>query len=1055
MNKKDLQGMFLPKFAIRKPVTVYMIFIAVIILGLISLSKLSIDLMPDFSLPMSVVIVNYPGAGPAEIESMVTRPVERTLSATKDLKEINSYSVEEYSAIMLQFEWGTDMDVAAYDVREKLDMVKSMLPTDTKNPMIIKFDMSMMPVMMLAVTGKDIGLDKLRYTAEQTIQPQLERLSGVASASPMGGLEREIRVELNRAAMEASGLSIQQVMGAIGASNLNTPGGHLKTGAVDYVIRTIGQFKKPSELENIVVGSQRGTPVYLRSIARIRDTFKEKTSITEVNERPGVVVMVQKTPGSNTVAVSDRIRKALEKVNKELPENVKIVTIMDSSDFIRGTIKHTESSAVEGAFLAVVIILLFLRSLSSTFIVSTAIPISLITAFTLMYFGKMTLNIVTLGGLALGVGRLVDDAIVVIESIYRHRLKTDDPEIAAVEGTSEVALAVLASTVTTIVVFVPILFVGGIAGILFRPMALTIVISLGASYFVAMILIPLLSSKFLKRIPAEKPVALLQGNKIWNSLKSGLWLNGLDAFYNRVITWSVNNRRKVFYIVMASFVITLPLVFFIGSEFIPSSDEGELNITAALPVGSKLEKTKVMVDKIGKIIRENVPEVKNVYVNAGIEGSGFAALRGIFSNQTGPHAASFNIHLVDLAKRKRTTQEITEVLRNKFRDIPDADIKINESGGMGGSMMGIGGAAITVEIRGYDFDTANKLADNVLKIGENIPGMRDMRINKEEGLPELQLMINREKASSMGLSVAQIGNTIQSNIDGAIASLYRDEELGKEFYINVQLQESDRENSPDLGKVFITSPLGKQISVSNIASISKGLGPTKIERKNQERILTVSGATFGVPPGTVAAELERKLKKELIVPSNFTVSVAGSYKDQGDAFRNLLFALLLSVTLVYMVMASQFESLIDPFIIMFSVPLGIIGVIWGLFLTGHTLSVISFIGVIMMSGVVVSNAILLVDYTNTLRGRGMALEEAVITAGRTRLKPVLMTTLTTIVGMLPLALGLGEGSETVAPLAVSVVGGLTVSTILTLIFIPTLYVIVENRIRKRRKINLV
>lgn len=1048
-SNKDIQGMLLPRFAIKRPVTVYMVFIGVIILGIISLRMLSIDLLPDFSLPMSVVITNYSGAGPAEIESMVTRPMEQVLSGTKDLKEMNSYSIEGVSAIMLQYEWGSNMDVAANDIREKIDMVKSMLPKDASNPMIIKFDISMMPVVMLGITGDNVSSDKLRYIAEQTIQPQLERQPGVASASPQGGLIREIEVEINREAMEGSGLSIQQVIGAIGASNINLPGGHLRTGTADYIIRTVGQFKKVSEIENIVVGNQKGIPILLRSITRIKDSFQERTSDTRINGKRSVVVTVQKSPGANTIDVSDKVKEVLEKLKTELPEGVNVVTIMDTSIFIRQSISGTAKEAVEGAFFAIIIILLFLRSISSTFVVSTAIPISLITAFIMMYFGKMSLNIITLGGLALGIGRLVDDAIVVIESIYRHRHKTSDPDIAAVEGTSEVALAVLSSTITTIIVFAPILFVTGIAGIMFKPMAFTVVISLAASYFVAMVLIPLLSSKFLKKLPEEKEQIVkergLQG--IWGSLKSGIWQSKIDIFYQKVLRWALANRRKIVWLVIGCFIITLPLLAFIGSEFIPASDQGEFQISVNLPVGTKLDKTLTVVNKIEKIIDESVPEVRSIYSQTGVEGKGFAALRAIFSNMTGAHASSMRIELVEKAKRNRTTQEIIELLRQKLANIPDAEIRFQEQDSMGGSIMG--GDPIVVEIRGFDFDVSKKLADEVVKAGKTIKGMREMKINREEGLPELQVVINREKASSLGLSVAQIGNTIQSNIDGTIASLYRDDQLGKEFYVNVQLQESDRANSPDLGNIFVTSPLGKQIALSNIAQIRKGTGPIKIDRKNQERILNVTAQIFGVPPGTIAGELERKIKKEIVVPENFTVTVAGSYKQQGDAFRNLLFALLLAITLVYMVMASQFESLLDPFIIMFSVPLGIIGVIWSLFLTGNTLSVISFIGIIMMSGIVVSNAILLVDYINTLRKKGMELEEAIITAGRTRLRPVLMTTLTTIVGMAPIAMGIGEGAEMTSPMAVSVVGGLAVSTILTLIFIPTLYLIVEHRLKRK------
>jgi HAE1 family hydrophobic/amphiphilic exporter-1 len=990
------------------------------------------------SFPMSIVIVQYTGAGPNEIESMVSKPMETVLSTTKDLKNITSYSIEGMSAIMLEFDWDKNMDFASLDIREKIDMVRSRLPDGTENPMIVKFDPSMMPVLMLSVTSKTRKLSDLRYFAEEVIQPRLERLNGVAAATPNGGLTREIHVKINRSALESRGLSLQQVTGMIGAANLTLPGGHIRTQSSDFIVRTIGQFSKVDEFKNVVISNQGGTPVYLRDIAVVEDSFEEKTSEVRVNGSPSVMVQVQKASRTNTVQVADTVKKALKLIQKELPDDITLEIIMDSSMYIKQSINQVQKSALEGAFLSIIIILLFLRSISSTLLVSTAIPLSVITAFILMYFGKMNLNMATLGGLALGIGRLVDDAIVVIESIYRHRKAGESLEDAAVNGTSEVALAVLASTITTISVFVPILFVTGMAGIMFKPMAYTVAFSLAASYFVAMLLIPVLASKLIKmHVLEEKPRFDVYGRiTVWESLKTGYWLNKLDETYQNILKWALAHKKKVVMIVLIAFVSMFPLIPFIGTEFIPESDQGEFVIYLKMPVGTKLEKTLDVITEIETIIKKDVPETESVTSRIGVEGKGFGAIAAVFTGISGAHGASIRIQLVSLSKRNRSQNQVIELLRNKFKDIPDADIRFSASGFMGGFGSG---DPINVEIRGYDIAMSRRLSDKIMEIAKTVPGIRDLKVSREEGLPELQIEINREKAASLGLNVAQISQTIQNNIDGKIASLYRDPALGKEYSVVVQLDEKYRDKLVDLGRVFITSPLGKQIPLSNIASIRKGTGPVKIDRKNQERIVSVTAQVFGRPAGTIAAELESKLKKELVVPSNFIVQVTGNYTEQVDAFKNLLFALLLAVGLVYMVLASQFESFLSPFIIMFSVPLGIIGVIWGLFFTGSSLNVLSFLGIIMMAGIVVSNGILLVDYTNVLIEGGMEFEKAIVTAGRTRLRPVLMTTLTTITGMVPLALGIGEGAELSQPMAVAVVFGLTVSTVLTLIFIPVLY----------------
>ncbi|NIM98838.1 MAG: MMPL family transporter [candidate division Zixibacteria bacterium] len=1040
--------MFLPKFAIKRPVMVSMIFLILIILGGISFVLLPIDLFPDIDLPMVMVVASYEGAGPSEIESMVARPLEMSLAATKNLKNIYSYSLEEACVVMAEFDWGSDMDVAAADVREKVDMVRFRLPEGVESPSVIKFDPSMMPIMFLGFAGEGLTQAELRYYAEETIQPRLERLDGVAAAFPIGGLEREIKVQIDRTRLEALGLAIDQVIAAIGASNLDLPGGHLKFGQKDFLVRTTGQFTQPSQLENVIISSHQGIPIRLKDVATVKDGFKEQTSVVRVGGGSAIVMLVQKESQANTVLVADKVKQALESVKRELPAGIRIDLVWDSSDYIKHSVGNVERSALEGGLLAIIIILIFLRSFSSTLIISVAIPVSVVVTFVLIYFGKMTLNITTLGGLALGIGRLVDDAIVVLENIFRHRQRGERPKEAAVIGASEVSTAVLAATATTIIVFVPIFFVRGMVGVLFRPMGYTVVFSLAASYFVAMILIPLLASRFLKVERVGNPQMFGPKGKLFRL--SQRMFDAVEDHYQKTLSWAITHKKTVILGVIAALLVSLPLLRFIGAEFMPQIDEGRFEISLKMPVGTELTRTEQVVAQMENIIIQNVPELNTMMGRGGIEGEGFAALSSIFQDITGSHAANMEVSLVERGKRERSMWEIMEMLRHRFKEIPDAEIHV-KSAGLTEEMHSFGGAAapIVVEIRGYEMETAGSLAQEVKRIVEQTPGSRDVRIMREEGLPELQIKIDRDKAAALGLSVGQIGQTIQTNVRGTVASLFRDPRLGKEYNILVQLRQEDRESLLDLDRMFVTSPLGSQIPLSSVAEVVKERGPVKIDRKNQERTILVTSQAYGRAPGTVAGEVQTRINRSLQVPDNFFVDVTGAYEDQKESFRILLYALILAVVLIYMVLAAQFESLLDPFIVMFSVPLGIIGVIWGLFLTGKTMSILSFVGMIMMAGIVVSNAILLVDYANILRRRGLNLHDAVVNAGRIRLRPILMTSFTTMLALVPMALGFGEGGEMYSPLAVAVISGLLISMALTLVFIPTLYTLFTERFKRR------
>jgi len=1034
--------MILSEFGIRRPITVLMIFIGITVIGLVALFNINIDLFPDMSYPIVAIMTDYPGVGPAEVEAMVSRPYESAVSMVRNVKDVYSVSKEGTSMVMAYFNWGTDIDAAAIDVREKVDLVRRYMPEGVENPVIVKFDPSLMPIMVVGISSSR-GLAELKQYAEDNFKDKIARIPGVAEVEIYGGLTREIHVDIDRNRMEAVGVSFEQVRAALAASNLNLPGGHLKTGALDFLIRIPGEFRNVEEVAGTVVGNRGGVPIRLSDIARVEDSFAEVESETKLNGQRSVVMVIQKQSGANTVQVSNRIREKLDDIRKTAPADIILSPAFDSADFIRGSIKSLQREAVLGGLLAVVVILLFLRNWSSTLIISIAIPFSLVATFVLMYFRSMTLNIITLGGLALGVGRLVDDSIVVLENITRHYHGREGYREAALAGSNQVAMPVLAATITTIVVFLPVAFVSGIAGVLFRPMAYTVSFALISSYFVSMMLIPLLCSRFL-RIERHKDPSRAPDWFHRRLYQIGNWIDKLDLYYQGVVGWAVRHKRQVVAVTAAITLATFVLVplGLLDTEFLPKSDEGRFEIQVTMPVGTSFATTEGVVKRIEGIIKSEVPEAQVVYSQYG-EGQGMRKAIG----NAGPNYAQITVKVPPISQRRRSVEQIVSDLRPKIEKIPDAKI-VYETGGLLSMMLSFGsGGSVAVDIQGYDLETAKHLAEEVKAIMESIPGLRDVTISRKEGMRELRVVVDRAKAGALGLSVYQVASAVETAFKGKTATRFRDSRLGKEYDVVVRLQKADRLKLTDLSQVSIMSPLGQPVALSNIARVEKAYGPVDISRKNRQRIVTVSGANVGRAIGSINQDIAAKLKK-LNIPEGFTVELSGSYKDQQESFKSLMFATLLAVLLVYMVLAAQFESLRDPFIIMFSVPLGLVGVVWGLFLTGVNFSVIAFIGVIMLVGIVVSNAILLVDYANLLRRQGTELYQAVITAGRTRLRPILMTTLTTVMGMLPMALGIGESSETYKPLAISVISGLLVSTVLTLVFVPTLYVIFEERVRR-------
>jgi CzcA family heavy metal efflux pump len=1035
----------LAKFALRNPITVLMMVLGVILLGFVSFSKLPVDMFPDITFPSITVGTFYPGASPVDIEKMVTYPVEKAVATVNGVKYVSSISRQGASLVTIFFNWGTNLDSSQSDVLQAINLVHGDLPKDVQYPIIRKFDVSQIAVMNIALVGGGLTEGQLYDLAYNVVEPEIEHVKDVASANVNGGKIREICVRFDRERLQAFNLSSDSVIQAVQQANLLIPSGDIKAGPYDYRLFTETQFSVVKPIEDIIITNHRKQPVYIRDVAKVEDDFQEQTNIIRINGQPGVSLSIQKTSGTNTIQVVDDVRKVLPKIQKLLPRGVQMVELFDQSTYIRNSIKNLQHEALMGAGLAVLVILIFLRNLRTTLIVSLAIPISIIGAFILLYFSNLSLNVFTLGGLALGVGRLVDDAIVVLENIYRHRSAGQSPEEAAIQGSGEVGLAVLASTITTIIVFLPVAFITGIAKLLFTPLALTVAFSLIASYFVSLTVIPVLSRKYVHPEMDEvlPPSPTLMDRLKWRCKG---WFEKIDAGYQTLLAWSLAHRKTVVLGVVITFLGSLPLYLFIGTEFFPAMDESQFRFVVQLPVGTRIEESVRAAARMEKIIQENLgQETKAIQVNFGIPTSQRSAL---WSQNTGPHYGWIRARLVAPQERQLSSEALMDKLRPSVtREFPGAKIFFS-SGGIVNRLISFGNEhPIDVEILGYDLKIGEKLAEEVGAIVRSTHGAKDVRISREQDYPQQNINIDRERASLMGLSVAQVAKAVQTFINGYKASIFSDPRTGNQYNITVRAQEKDRSSLSDLSQIFVMNVQGRPISLDNIAAINKGAGPIQIERKYQQRIIHVTANTFGRDLGSVAADIQDKLDR-IQLPPNFKINITGAVESQQESFLALLGAFILAVILVYMVLASQFKSLLDPFIIMFSVPLGLIGVLWALFLTQTNLSVTSFMGVIMMAGIVVSNGILLVDYTNRLRGRGLGLEEAVVLGGRTRLRPILMTTLCTILGLIPMAIGLGEGSESNAPMAIAVIGGLTISTLLTLVFIPTLYAIFESRFKR-------
>lgn len=1026
--------------AVKRPIMTTLCFVAVVILGLFSLRSLPIDLYPDIETNTLMVMTTYSGASAQDIEQNVTRPLENVLNSVSNLKHITSKSRENISVITLEFEYGEDIDVLTNDVRDKLDMVSSMLPDDSETPIIFKFSTDMIPIIMLSVKA-DESMPGLYKILDDAVANPLARISGVGSVSISGAPKREIHIYTDPSRLEAYNLSIEQIGAIIGAENRNIPGGSFDIGSDTYSLRVQGEFKSSEEMANIVVGSYQGRNIYLRDVARIDDTLEERAQETYNDGEQGAMIVIQKQSGANSVQISDKVLKMLPTLQKRLPSDVQLGIIVDTSDNIRNTIDSLVETVMYALLFVIIVVFFFLGRWRATLIITITIPISLIASFIYLYATGNTLNIVSLSALSISIGMVVDDAIVVLENVTTHIERGSDPKQAAVHGTNEVAVSVIASTLTLIAVFFPLTLVTGMTGVLFRQLGWMVTIMMIISTICALSLTPMLCSLLLRRVNHH--------GKLYTLLFTPV-NRGLDAFdrgYGRLLKWVVGHKTVTFLLCMATFIGSLFLMKQVGTEFFPTADDGRLRISLETPIGTRVEVSKEVTERLVDLWREKYPEIMVMNYTTGT-----ASSDNTFANlsDNGPHIISMNVRLTDPGDRDRSISEIASLMREDLKQFPEFKKAQVSTGGMG---MG-GQTTIDYEIYGYDFTETDSVARMMQQALMKIPGAADVIISRADYQPEYQVDFDREKLAIYGLNLSTAANALRNRINGQLASQFRED--GEEYDIKVMYAPEHRTSLEDIENILIYNSAGQGVRVRDVGKVVERFTPPTIERKDRERIVTVSTTVEGGVPMSKIVEASQVAIDNMDIPQGISIQLSGSYEDQQDSFSDLLTLAVLIIVLVYIVMAAQFESYTYPGIIMTSLLFAFSGVFIILWLTGHTLNVMSMIGAIMLIGIVVKNGIVLIDYISLNRERGMSIRRAVIHGGESRLRPVVMTTLTTILGMVPMAVGTGQGAEMWRPMGTAVIGGLTFSTILTLLFVPVLYCVfagkgVKNQRKKLRK----
>ncbi|MBC7286803.1 MAG: efflux RND transporter permease subunit [Armatimonadetes bacterium] len=1020
--------MSLARFSVARPVTVLMGMLAVLVLGIMSWRQMKVDLLPDITFPVIGVVTIYPGAGPQEVEEYVTKPIEEQCGLVKGLKHISSVSQEGLSIVIEEFEWGTDMDFASFDTREKIDQILDQLPDDVERPFIVKLDpQTVMPVMYLTVTGMD-DMRALRKFTDDVIKRDLEKVEGVASIDVYGGLEREIQVLIDRDRLAAYGLSVLQIEQALKAENLNIPGGHIKLGQREFTVRTLGEFKRPEEIEDVTIAVKNGVAIRLGDVAEVQDTHKEIRQYSRFNLKPAVTLVVRKESAANTVEVAHAMRRAIAQLNERLPGNIRVQEAFASADYIERALHNMYGVAEEGAILAVLIIFLFLTSARSTIVIATSIPLSLLATFILMKFNKMTLNVITMGGLTLAIGRIVDDSIVVLENVFRHVEEGEDPRAAAVRGAGEVGLAIMAATFTTVCVFFPIAYVGGLVGQIFTPMAITVTVALLASLAVALTVIPMLAARILR--PVTQNAASRYSILRPIDMALAAWQRAyekVEAAYGRAISWSLSHRAVVTLVALGVFLFSLFLVTLVPAEFFPHTDRGEFTMAIQMPVGTNVDTTNEVALFIEKTLA-SLPEVERITSTVGESTSA--------TGNTTIRDATFQVKLKPRRERTRTTDDIIAYMRQAASGIPGAKVSFQ----MG---MRSGQAPIIITISGDDLAELSRIGEEALRrFKEQVPELVDLRLNWERGSPEYQIRIDRQKAGTYGLSTFDVAAAIRSLVKGQEVTKFR--QAGKEYDITVRLPEASRADVEQIKDLMLPTRNDQLVPLTQVAEIVESLGPTLVSRYEHRRSIEIyADKRPGTPLTTVMARADQILRS-IQMPPGYSYEFRGDEKDRQESFAGLRLSLVLGIILIYIILASQFESVIQPFIIMLAIPLEVIGAFGALVITGTSVSIMVFLGILLLTGIVVSNSILLVHVVNQLRERGMDTREALIRGGMLRLRPILMTALATMFAMIPMALALREGSDMWRPLGITVLGGLISSTFLTLLVVPVAYSIVDQ-----------
>ena len=1041
------------KSAINKPVTTALIFVAVIVIGLFSLSRLPIDQFPEMDPPYITVMTTYPGASASEIETNVTKIIENSLTSVDGLKELTSSSRDNMSVVSLELEWGADRDEAANDIRSYIDMIKSNLPEGCSSPVMFKLNSSLMPIIQYSVMARESypGLEKIM---NDEVIPQLNRINGIGSVSVSGAPDRYVYIDIDQARLDAYNLTLEQVANAISVNNLNLSSGTVKMDRQQYQMQVRGEYEQSADIADIVVSTTMlGQKVFVRDLAAVRDTIKDLSLDEKVDSKDAVRLIIAKKSGSNTVQVCRDVRKELARIQKSLPSDVEIKMIYDSSEEIENAIGSLEESILYALLFVVLVVFFFLGKWRATLIIGLTIPIALIVAFVYLLITGSSLNIISLSALTVAIGMVVDDSIVVLENITKHIDRGSSPHEAAIYATNEVWTSVIATTLVIAAVFIPLTMLSGLAGILFKELGWIVTIVVSTSTVAAISLIPMLCSKLLKankvKVEDGKLVEVKNKRGWYERIVVG-FLDTVDKAYAQLLRWCLRHKLVTILIAVAFFVVSmLPMVLGkIGTDFMPTSDNGRLSITVELQRGTRIEETVKTARMLEDRFRELAPEIQRISTSAGSNDE--SSVGALFSSTTN-YKISMTVVCTKKYQRTRTIDEIAEVFRKELVQYPEIiEFQCNSSGGMGGG----GRSTVDVEIYGYDFDETNLFAEEVQKaIVANVPGARDVRISRDKDRPELKITIDKEKAAIHGLNTATVSQYVRNRVAGFTAGFLKED--GDEYNIVVRLKEEDRNSLTDIEDLTIPTATGARIKLGEIATIEEYWAPQTIDRKSRQRYVRVISMPYQTSLGELAAQIQAQVDR-LSHPSGISVVLAGDYEDQQKTFKDIFALLLLIVLLVYIVMASQFESLGKPAVILLAIPFGLSGVVLALWITGTSLDMIGALGVVMLVGIVVKNGIVLVDYINLMRDRGYKLNEAIALSGASRLRPVLMTAFTTLLGMLPMALSQGEGSEMWHPLGIVVIGGLLVSTFITLIIVPVVYGLISrhgerDKEEKRRK----